>query len=90
MDDETASDYVTDDSGWEDAAEQMGPSTPHHGGVVEEDAIQRMQQRIVELEARLGAKPSSAVLQATRQAVFNCLRLLLSRQMLRCFKSSEP
>ena len=30
MDDETAGDYVTGHNAWEDAAEHVGPSIPHH------------------------------------------------------------
>ena len=68
MDDDTAGDYVTGDSGLEGFAEPPDSAAPPHGGTVEQDAVLQMQQRILELETRLGTLQGSAALHATPKA----------------------
>jgi hypothetical protein len=90
MDDDTAGDYVTGDSGLEGFAEPPDSAAPPHGGTVEQDAVLQMQQRILELETRWGlskAVPLSMLLQ--RLVVCSCFLLRLDQRMLRCFKDCE-
>ena len=68
MDDDTAGDYVTGDSGMEDPADPPIAGVSFQDGVVEHDAVLQMQQRILELESRLGAIQGSGALQATPKA----------------------